>query len=271
MHLAKQYIVCGVLLLVAGLTSTSARATTIVVYGASGPIGGLIVNEALSRGDMVIGVSRDPSKLKIENRNFKAVSGDVTDLTSFRSITRGVDAVIISVGGVGKDNEPEHTAQAQAAKIAVQAFTGVSNSPHVIQIGGSTTMYETKEAMEAHLAAPLSSVPYAIEARKAKEAAAALPRNNVPYAMVMGHLIELQTYRSSKIRWTVLTPPLKIEGHNIDAPPEPKRTGTYRTSTTGFVTDANGESHANIADLAVAAVDEAEHPRFIGKRFIIGY
>jgi putative NADH-flavin reductase len=271
MHFATRHVVYVILLLVAGLTSTSVRAITIVVYGASGPIGGLIVNEALSRGDRVIGVSRDPSKLKLENRNFKAVSGDVTDLASFKSITKGVDAVVISVGGVGKDNEPEHTAQAQAAKIAVQAFSDVSKSPHVIQIGGSTTMYETKEAMEAHLASPPSSVPYAIETRKAKEASAALPHDTVPYAMVMGHLNELQTYRSSKIRWTVLTPPLKIEGHNIGAPPEPKRTGKYRTSTTGFVTDANGESRANIADLAVAAVDEAEHPHFIGKRFIIGY
>jgi hypothetical protein len=271
MHLAIRHLVYVILLSVAGLTSTSVHAMTIVVYGASGPIGSLIVNEALSRGDRVIGVSRDPSKLRLDSKNFQAVSGDVTDLASFKSITKGVDAVIISVGGVGKDNKPEHTSQAQAAKIAVQAFSGASKSPHVIQIGGATTMYETKEAMEAHLASPPSSVPYAIEAGKAKEASAALPRDTVPYAMVMGHLNELQTYRSSKIRWTVLTPPLKIEGHNIDAPPEPKRTGKYRTSTTGFVTDANGESRANIADLAVAAVDEAEHPRFIGKRFIIGY
>ena len=103
------------------------------------------------------------------------------------------------------------------------------------------------------------------------EANIVFPPGSVPYAMVMGHLHELQTYRASKIRWTVLTPPLKIEGHNINAPPEPKRTGKYRTSTAGFVTDTDGESRANIADLAVAAVDEAEHPRFIGKRFTIGY
>jgi putative NADH-flavin reductase len=271
MQLATRHVVYVILLLLAGLTSTPVRAMTIVVYGASGPIGGIIVNEALSRGDKVIGVSRDPSKLKVENRNFQAVSGDVTDLASFKSVTKGADAVIISVGGVGKDNKPEHTSQALAAKVAVEAFSNVANSPHVIQIGGSTTMYETQEAMEAHLASPPSSVPYIIEAGKAAAAAATLPRDTAPYAMIMGHLNELQTYRSSKIRWTVLTPPLKIEGHNVDAPPEPKRTGKYRTSTTGFVTDANGESRANIADLAVAAVDEAEHPRFIGKRFIIGY
>jgi putative NADH-flavin reductase len=252
MRLATKHALYVILVLVAGLTPISLRAATIVVYGASASIGGLIVNEALSRGDTVIGVSRDASKLKFEHRNFKAVSGDVTDLASFKAITQGADAVIISVGGAGKDNEPEHTAQAEAAKIAVQAFTGVPNSPHVIQIGGATTMYGTKEAMLAHIPA-------------------AFPPGSVPYAMLLGHLDELQTYRASKIRWTVLTPPLKIEGHYVNAPPVPKRTGKYRTSTTGFVTDANGEIHVNIADLAVAAVDEAEHPRFIGQRFTVGY
>jgi len=226
------------------------RAATIVVYGASGPIGGLIVNEALSRGNEVIGVSRDVSKLRVEHKKFKAVSGDVTDLASFKSITRGVDAVIISVGGVGKDNEPENTAQAQAAKIAVQAFSGLSKSPYVIEIGGATTLYGTKEAMVAHTPFPLGSEPY---------------------AMVLGHLVALQTYRASNIRWTVLTPPLMIEGHSVNAPPVSNPAGKYRTSTTGFVTDANGENRVDIGDLAAAAVDEAEHPRFIGKRFTIGY
>jgi putative NADH-flavin reductase len=54
-------------------------------------------------------------------------------------------------------------------------------------------------------------------------------------------------------------------------PPQPQRTGKYRTSTTALVTDAEGHSALNVADLAVAAVDEAERPRFIGQRFTVGY
>jgi putative NADH-flavin reductase len=37
------------------------------------------------------------------------------------------------------------------------------------------------------------------------------------------------------------------------------------------VSDAQGQSSIDVADLAVAAVNEAEHPRFIGKRFTVGY
>jgi uncharacterized protein len=228
------------------------HAETIVVYGASGEIGGVIVQEALSRGDTVVGVSRDPAKLKVNDPHFKAVAGDVTDLGSFKSATAGAESVIISVDGAGKDNLPENTVHAQAAKIAVQAFTGVAKSPYIIQIGGATTMYDTKEAMQAHL--PFPAQP-----------------GSPAYAMFFGHLEALQTYRASSIRWTVLTPPMDIQGWTRGAAPTLNRTGKYRTSTTGLVQDASGKSELNIADLAVAAVDEAHKHRFVGKRFTVGY
>ncbi len=239
-----------VLLLVAGMGSAAARGERIVVYGATGAIGSVIAQEALRRGDIVVGVARDPTKLRIGNPRYTAVAGDVTDLDSFKRITRGADVVIISVLESSKNDAPENSVSAQAAKVAVEAYTGVPLSPHVIQIGGAPTIYETREAMLAHLH---------------------LPAGSPMYGVILGHLIALQTYRASRIRWTVLTPPLDIEGWKMGARPEPHRTGKYRVSTTQLVRDAQGHNAINIADLAVAAVDEAEHPHFVGKRFTVGY
>jgi hypothetical protein len=209
----------------------------------------------LSRGAIVVGVARDPAKLKINDPHFTAVAGDVTDLDSLKRITQGADAVIIAVLANGQDNAPENSASAQAAKVAVAAYTGVPHSPHVIQIGGAPTMYDTKEALLAHL--PGMGLP--------------VSPGSPLYGTIFGHLIALQTYRASHIRWTVLTPPLEIQGWSEHAPPQPQRTGKYRVSTKELVRDAQGRNAINIADLAVAAVDEAEHPRFIGKRFTVGY
>jgi hypothetical protein len=234
------------------ITAPIAQAKRIVVYGASGEIGGVIVNEALSRGESVIGVSRDPAKLKTHDKNCTALAGDVTDLSSFQSVTQGADVVIISVSGSGQDNLPENSVIAQAAKVATGAFAGIPQSPYVIQIGGATTMYETKEAMLAHL--PFPAQP-----------------GSAAYGMFFGHLVALQTYRASTIRWTVLTPPADIDGWARDGKLVLKRTGKYRTSTSSLVEDASGKSVVNIADLAAAAVDEAEQQRFVGKRFTIGY
>jgi hypothetical protein len=229
-----------------------AQANTFVVYGATGNIGSVIVNEALSRGHTVIGVSRDPSKLKLDDKHFRPVAGDVTDVASFRKITKGADAVLISVGGASTDTDPRNTISAKAARAVVEAFTGSARSPQVIQIGGAFTLAETKEAMEAKLPPP------------------AKPGTPM-YAAFMGQYEALQTYRASKIRWTVLTPPSEIQGWAMGKPPVPHRTGKYRTSASGAITDANGKSAIDIADLAVAAVDEAEKHHFVGQRFTVGY
>ena len=229
-----------------------AQADTFVVYGATGNIGGVIVNEALSRGHSVIGVSRDPAKLKLDNKNFKAVAGDITDVASFKKITQGADAVIISVSGFGTDSDPRNSINAKAARTSVEAFTGAAKSPQVIQIGGALTLAETKEAIEAKM--PPQAKP-----------------GTPMYAAFMGQYEALQIYRASKIRWTVLTPPSEIQGWAMGKPPVASRTGKYRTSTSGAVTDANGKSAIDIGDLAVAAVDEAEKHRFVGQRFTVGY
>jgi putative NADH-flavin reductase len=50
-----------------------------------------------------------------------------------------------------------------------------------------------------------------------------------------------------------------------------ERTGSYRTGGDVIVTDAEGESFISGADLAVAVVDEIEHPKHPRKRFTVGY
>ena len=141
------------LLLMAGMPSAAASGTRIVVYGATGAIGSLITQEALRRGDTVVGVARDPTKLKISDPHYTAVAGDVTNLDSFKSITQGADAVIISVLDSGK-NAPENSVSAQAAKVAVEAYTGVSRSPHIIDIGAAPTMMYESQRSDTRACAP---------------------------------------------------------------------------------------------------------------------
>ena len=113
----------------------------------------------MSRGDTVIGVARDPTKLSISNPRYTGLAGDVINLNSFKRLTKGADAVIISVLANGKDNAPENSVSTRAAKIAVEAYTGIAHSPHVIQIGAAPTMYDTREAMLAHMHIPPPAVP----------------------------------------------------------------------------------------------------------------
>jgi len=63
--------------------------------------------------------------------------------------------------------------------------------------------------------------------------------------------------------WTFISPSVMI------APGE--RTGKFRTAGDEVLKDANGDSHISQEDFAVALLDEVEQPRFIRKRFTVGY
>ena len=244
------------LFLAASLSCAAALAQgnqTIVVYGASGSIGGLIVDEALDRGHVVIGVSRSPDRLTVEHANFTPVQGDVTDAESFAAVTNGADAVVISVQGTPEgDFAPENSTHALAASTAAAALVGKQDAPYVLQIGGATTMLPTVEDMLANAPFPVSE-------------------GTPVYAMLIGHKVALDTYQTSDIDWTVLTPPLDIMGWTPGGISDAQQRGEYRTSTTEFVMDSDGNNSIYVADLAAAAVDEVENRTFVRQRFTIGY
>lgn len=225
---------------------------TIVVYGASGKIGGLIVAEALGRGHTVTGVSRNPANLSVEHENFSAAMGDVTDVESFTKLASGADSIVISVRGDGGNSVPEDTTHARAARTAISALSGFENAPYVIQVGGATSVYEDREEMVARLPMPAEpGTPF--------------------FAMLMGHLVALEAYRASDIDWTVITPAYEITGWTPEGITTTNGTGQYRTSTTEHLVDAGGKSRIDVADLAGATIDELENRTFVRQRFMVGY
>jgi hypothetical protein len=245
----KLLLVVAIAFSVGGANAKEPGQQTLVVYGASGAIGGNIVSEALNRGHRVIGVSRDPSKFTIRNENFAGVQGDVTDRASVEETIKDVDAVIVALSGNTAGNSPERSTHAMAAATLVAALTDVEDAPRVIQVGGATTMFETKEAILANLPFP------------AEEGTPA-------YGMFLGHLVALTTYRDSDIDWTVVTPPMAILGWRDG---DNTRTGDYRIETDKLVMRGDGKNSISMADLSVAVVDEAEKGDYVRKRFTVGY
>ena len=233
----------------AGMSSAGQEGQTIVVFGASGSIGGLIVENALDRGHNVIGISRNPDRLTVDHPAFSARRGDVTSVDSFREAIQDADAVIISVQGVtGEGNLPENTVHALSAATAAEALAGM-DSPYVLQIGGATTRFETPEEL-------LANVPFPA------------PEGSVPYAMLLGHQIALNRYRASDINWTVLTPPYGITGWTPNGIVDATPTGSFETSTSPFDPVQEGQSRdIMVADLAAAAVAEIENRSYQRQRF----
>jgi putative NADH-flavin reductase len=68
----------------------------IVLAGATGNIGGRILDEALSRGHRVTALTRDPAKLGARD-GLQAKKANTTEVAAFADVLKGHDAAILSV------------------------------------------------------------------------------------------------------------------------------------------------------------------------------
>lgn len=70
----------------------------VVVFGATGPTGLLIVQQALDDGHSVKAFVRTPSKMTVAGKNLEIVRGDIYDKDSVEKAVEGCDGVICTVG-----------------------------------------------------------------------------------------------------------------------------------------------------------------------------
>ncbi len=234
-----------VMLSLLGPLAPSAFADTFVVYGATGSVGGVIVEEALRRGHEVVGVSRDPASSQIENAYFSTARGDVTDPDSIVATVRGADAVIIAVGGVGPGNTPEEAVAFRGAKAYIEAASRLGNAtPYVIQVGSGTTLntngVRVLDTLDIEPGTPV-------------------------YGLFQGHWLALEAYRQSTgFDWTVMS---AAYGSIME---RGEYTGSYRLGNQETLFDRNGSSLLSKEDYAIAVIDMAESHTVTGKRVAVG-
>lgn len=260
MHLLSKLLIASVIFIGISMQSIWAdNAKSIVVYGASGRIGQVIVEEALQRGHKVTGVSRNPGRLKIEHNNFTATAGDLTDLESTLALAKGADAIVIAISAKSPDKTPEKSLLVKATRNVLKAFDQLENKPYIIQIGGANLMYGSTYA---EVRKNMHDAPFDFE------------KGSDMYAVLFGHQISLEMYKASNLNWTVLAPPMLIVGiyrgkdNDIDMT---TTRPTYRLSTSEALVDEAGKKTIYVRDLAKAAVNEIENRNFNRQVFTVGY
>jgi uncharacterized protein YbjT (DUF2867 family) len=92
----------------------------LLVLGATGGTGRLVVEQALAAGHTVTALVRSPEKLGTSQPNLRVISGSATDPESVAVAMEGADAVISTLGGGGSV-----IADSTAAIVAAARQTGV--------------------------------------------------------------------------------------------------------------------------------------------------
>ncbi|MFD9408730.1 NAD(P)-dependent oxidoreductase [Streptomyces sp. NPDC059989] len=229
------------------------------VIGATGAIGSRVVTEALERGHHVTAFSRDATRIDEDRKNVVWKSVDVLDADGIAALIPGLDVLISGYqpGNAAKDiadtvarSIAEPTVYATAARALLKALESHPRT-RLIVIGGAGSLEIEPGVVRADSDALLHETLDEI----------GLPREYA--AAVRGHRDALNVLRTSNRLWTYFSPAEDI------APGE--RTGRFRIGGDQPVLDADGRSRISMEDAAVALVDEAELPRFVQRRFTIGY
>ncbi len=220
----------------------SEKVERLLIYGASGRIGAHIVEEAVSRGYAVTGVSRDPARLEQFADRINIEVGDILDRERTADLVASHDAVIVSVGGKPANQDPAQYVAALSADSLVDVLSRFGDSgPRLIFVGNLFTL----EYQDGKTLLELGRVPETHE----------------NYAMFYGHQIALETFRKSRqVNWTVATPPngLRLEG----------RTANVRWGGDVLLRDPDGApSQISREDFAYAVLEELENGNYIRARF----
>lgn len=230
-----------------GPKGAAAEPLDILVYGATGRIGSLVVEEALERGHHVTAVSRDPSQIDRVHAGLSVVRGDLLDTHSIRSLVAGQDIVVVSVRGIiGDSKAPESALQFLAAErlVPVLRDMGVA-APRLIHVGGAGSLEVGRGVLYADK----------------------LPRLFLPKKLELeidGQVLALEFLRSVRdVAWTYITPPKNFTNGD--------RTGEYRIGDDRMLEDRRGRSRISRADFAMALIDEVESGAHIRQRFSVAY
>ncbi|MFT4823159.1 MAG: putative NADH-flavin reductase [Halioglobus sp.] len=227
----------------------------ILVYGATGRIGQVIVDEALQRGHRVTGVSRSPEKLDVNHKNFTAAKGDLASRTGIAKLIGWADAVIITISAKSPDNRPENSLLVDATTNVLDILRETQFKPYIVQIGGANLIYgNTYEEVAANM----------------KNATFNYEPGSEMHGVLFGHQLSVEMYRRSNIAWTVVVPPMRILGI-YGKPDRLNHKDKYRTSTSSALVAKDGSKTIYVRDLAKATIDEVENRQFVGQIFTAAY
>jgi uncharacterized protein YbjT (DUF2867 family) len=99
----------------------------ILVFGASGLTGGIVVDLALKQGHRVVVLTRDASKFSLTNPNLEVIEGNATSQTDIEGALNDVHAVIhcLGIGGKGQGSTTTIVSESVRATLAAMEKTGV--------------------------------------------------------------------------------------------------------------------------------------------------
>lgn len=209
----------------------------IAMVGATGNVGGALLEEALARGHEITALVRSAGRLPARAGLREAVA-DVRDPGAVARAVAGLGAAV-SAFSPGRDEAELRRLHVDGFRTLVQGLKQ-AGVPRLLVVGGAGSL---------EVAPGVQLVDSAGFPDAYRETALATRD-------VLGLLRE-----ERELEWTFLSPPAEL----VPGP----RTGRYRLGGDALLVDGEGKSRITLADYAAAMIDELERPRHPRRRFTV--
>jgi putative NADH-flavin reductase len=215
----------------------------VALIGTTGFVGKAILIELLDRDHFVTAIARHPEKLGIHHPSLTTKAGNMLDPQQVAALVRGHDAVI-SAYNPGWTNPKIYEEYLEGAQ-AIQAGVKNAGVKRLLVIGGGGSL-EIAPGVQL-IDTPEFPAQFKDSASAARDYLAILKKEK-------------------ELEWTYFSPAILMSQSTSGT-----RKGVYRTGLDQPVFDKDGKSVLSVEDLAMAIVDELEHPKHIRQRFTAAY
>lgn len=213
----------------------------VVLIGASGFVGSVILNEALNRDFHVTAVARHPENIKITHENLTVRKADVSSLDEVCEVCKGADAVI-SAFNPGWNNPDIYE---ETIEVYLTIIDGVKKAgvDRFLMVGGAGSLF---------IAPGVRLVD-----------SGEVPEKILPGGKALSDFYLNFLMKEKEVDWVFFSPAATLF-HGT-------RMGRYRLGKDDMIVDKVGNSHISVEDYAAAMIDELETPAHHQERFTIGY
>lgn len=234
----------------------------LAIIGASGFVGSRVLTEALVRGHDVTAIVRDTSRL-VSRDAVKSLAADIQDANQVAAAVEGQDAVLSCFHPGGHDSGANPHLYRDIVEGTHSIMIGCKRAgiKRILYVGGCGSLYVRPGTMlvddpEALLAGTKGGRPDGTY----PEVAAGQPSLDIPKAARTAYLL---FERESELDWTFLSPSRFLGDYG-------GRSGSLRIGDDHLLYNEDGTpAKIDVADLAVAMLDELEDPHHIRGHFTV--
>jgi len=133
----------------------------LVVFGANGKTGLLVVEQALSAGHSVTAYIRTPGTFKLEHPNLQVVVGKLEEVDKMKRVLSGADACISTLGGGSLSKHNQEVIDGIDSIVSIMESEGVPRFIYMSSIGTGESRYYMPQPFRFFIVDVMLRIPIA--------------------------------------------------------------------------------------------------------------